>query len=96
MAIATDARVVLERPTWRVIADTVIGPEGLPRTDYLIEVTDSSDKDLLGVQRWHQLTSKSAMHEWVTVARYFLDELLKAAGEKPNGKSGLRSGHQAG
>lgn len=77
-------RVVLSGPTWRVLADTVEGQDGLPQLDYLIEVTEPNDRDLLGVQRWHQLTGKSAMVEWVGVARHFLDELLKAAGETPN------------
>ena len=80
----SEPRVVLQGETWRVVADTVIGQSGVSQTDYLIEVTDAQDKDLLGVQRWHQLTGKSAMHEWVSIARFFLDELLKAAGEQPN------------
>jgi hypothetical protein len=83
-------RVVIQGETWRVLAETVEGQNGLPRTDYLIEVTTPEDRDLLGVQRWHQLTGKSAMVEWVTVARHFLDELLKAAGETPNGIHGQR------
>lgn len=77
-------RVVLEGTTWRVVANTIEGENGAPRLDYLIEVTEASDRDLLGVQRWRQLTGKSAMVDWVTVTRHFLDLLLKAAGETPN------------
>jgi hypothetical protein len=82
----SDPRVVLSGNTWRVIADEIEGPDGLPRLDYLIEVTEASDRDLLGVQRWRQLTGKSAMVDWVNLSRHFLDLLLKAAGETPNAK----------
>lgn len=86
----SDARIVLQGETWRVVADTIDGPDGLPRLDYLIEVTEASDRDLLGVQRWRQLTGKSAMVDWVQVTRHFLDLLLKAAGETPNAVHGQR------
>lgn len=76
--------IVISGPMWRVLRAELPDQHGVLRREYLIEVTGPKDKDLLGVQRWHELTSKSAMVEWVTVARHFLDELLKAAGETPD------------
>jgi hypothetical protein len=73
--------VVLQGDIWRVIRAELPDSNGVIRTEYIIETTEPKDKDLLGVQRWHQLTSKSAMVDWVMVARKFLDKLLKAAGE---------------
>ncbi len=77
-------RIVRQGEFWRVVC---LGERpdsnGVLRPDYVIEVTDAQDKDTLGVQRWRSLTHKSAMSEWVIVARRFLDELLKQAGEVP-------------
>jgi hypothetical protein len=79
-------RVVLQGPEWRVVATDLPDENGVLQTQYLIEVTELSDKDLLGQQRWHELTGQSAQVEWVIVARRFLDELLKQAGEIPGGE----------
>ena len=77
-------RLVLSGKEWRVLAVERPDQHGVLRTDYVIEVTEPKDVDLLGVQRWHEVTGKSAMVEWVTLTRHFLDVLLKAAGEKPD------------
>jgi hypothetical protein len=80
-------RIVLSGECWRVVALERPDANGVLRTDYVIDVTDHRDVDSLGVQRWHTLTGKSAMHEWVTIARRFLDVLLKQAGEEPDDDS---------
>jgi predicted metal-dependent peptidase len=77
-------RVVLDGPHWRVVAVELPDQHGVAQLEYIIEMTEPKDRDALGVQRWTQLTSKSAMVDWVRIARRFLDELLKAAGEKPD------------
>jgi hypothetical protein len=74
-------RIVLEGPCWRVVATELPDSNGVVQREYLIETTEPKDRDALGVQRWTQLTHKSAMVDWVTIARRFLDVLLKAAGE---------------
>jgi hypothetical protein len=76
-------RIVLTGPEWRVVALELPDAHGVARTEYIIEVTEPKDKDRLGVQRWRELNDKSAWGDWMRVARRFLDELLKHAGEKP-------------
>jgi hypothetical protein len=73
--------IVLQGDIWRVVRAELPDSNGVIRTEYIIETTEPKDKDLLGVQRWHQLTIKSAMVDWVMVTRKLLDKLLKAAGE---------------
>ena len=80
-------RVVIGREFWRVVAVERPDDHGVERTDYVVELADPKDRDLLGVQRWRELTGKSAMVDWVTASRFFLAELLKAAGEKSDAKN---------
>lgn len=81
---AGTARVVLEYPAVRVVCADLADEHGVLRPEYIIEVTEPKDRDRLGVQRWRELGDKSAWSDWMRVARRFLDELLKAAGETPN------------
>jgi hypothetical protein len=77
--------IVLQEKCCRVVRTELPDSNGVIRTEYVIETTEPKDRDLLGVQRWHQLTSKSAMVEWVSVARTFLDRILTDIGEEKNG-----------
>jgi hypothetical protein len=80
----SDPRVVLQFPDVRVVCVELPDPHGVFRTEYIIEVTEPKAKDAMGIQQWKRLTDKSAWTEWMTTARRFLDELLKAAGEAPH------------
>jgi hypothetical protein len=80
------ARVVLSGELWRVLALELPNQHGVLETEYIIEMTEPKDKDRLGTQRWHELDGgkNTSYTDWMRAARYFLDELLKAAGEEPN------------
>lgn len=78
-------RLVLSGKDWRVVALELPDQHGVARLEYVIELPDG--KDAMGQPRWRELTSKNAMSDWVIVARKFLDQLLLAAGEKPDGKT---------
>jgi hypothetical protein len=80
------ARVVLQGPLWRVVAAELPNQHGVLNTEYLVELTDEKATDLLGVQQWKQLKDASAHSDHIKAWRYFLDELLKTAGETPNGR----------
>lgn len=82
----SSARVVLSQASWRVLAIELPNQHGVLETEYIIELADPKDVDRLGVQRWRELADKAAWSDWMRAARFFLDELLKAAGEKPNAK----------
>jgi hypothetical protein len=79
-------RVVLHGELWRVVALELPNQHGVLETEYIVEMTDPNAKDRLGVQKWTELIDKSAWTDWMRAARYFLDELLKAAGETPNAR----------
>lgn len=77
-------RVVLSDARWRVVAIELPDKHGVLSTEYIIELADPDDVDRLGVQRWRELADKAAWSDWMRAARFFLDELLKTAGETPN------------
>lgn len=80
----TDTRVVFAHDQWRVVAVELPNAHGVFETEYIIELADPKDVDRLGVQRWRELADKAAWTDWMRAARFFLDELLKTAGETPN------------
>jgi hypothetical protein len=82
--VATNARIVLEREWWRVIAIELPNQHGVLETEYVIEQTEPKAKDRLGVQQWKELKDSSAHSDHIKCWRYFLDELLKKQGETPN------------
>jgi hypothetical protein len=82
----TEPRIVLQGDIWRVVALELPDAQGVLNIHHVIEWTDPSEKDLMGVQRWHELTGKSAMGDWVRVTRKFQDKLLRDAGETPDAK----------
>ena len=80
-------RIVLQGDYWRVVAVELPNQHGVINLEYVIEQTEPKAKDAMGVQKWTALSDKSAWGDWMRAARAFLDELLKAAGEKPNAKN---------
>jgi hypothetical protein len=82
--MASNARVVLHGEWWRVVALELEDAHGVLNTEYVIEQTEPKSKDRLGVQQWKELKDNSALGDWIRATRAILDELLKAAGEKPN------------
>lgn len=86
MPPSDDPRIVLQREFWRVIKLELPDQHGVLRPEYVVEMTNPKAKDRLGVQQWTELKADSAHSDQVRAWRYFLDELLKAAGEEPNGR----------
>lgn len=73
---STGARVLLSGDVWRVVEVEKPDEHGVLRPTVYIEMTEPKDKDCLGVQRWHQLTLKSAQSEWMIFASRLLDRVL--------------------
>jgi hypothetical protein len=83
----TDAKVVIARDLWRVVKLELPDQHGVLRTEYVCEMTHPKAKDRMGVQQWYELKADSALSDQVRAWRFFLDELLKAAGEEPQYES---------
>lgn len=62
---------------WRVVEAELPDASGVLRPTRIVETTDEKDLDALGAQRWHKLTLKSALNDWVRIAEALLDELCK-------------------
>lgn len=83
----SDARIVLQGDVWRVIELEKPDEHGVLRPVVYIEMTEPKDKDLLGTQRWHQLTTKSPHSEWEIFATKLLDRVLGRKEQSDAGKS---------
>jgi hypothetical protein len=89
------ARVVLSGELWRVVAVELPNQHGVVELQYVVQLTDARDKEHYGVlTTWRELKDANAMGDHVKCWRYFLDELLKAAGEEPNVKKQPERKHQ--
>jgi hypothetical protein len=85
------ARVVLQGPLWRVVAAELPNQHGVIELNYVVQLTDQKDQELYGeFTTWRELKDSSAHGDHVRCWRFFLDELLKAAGETPNAVHGQR------
>jgi hypothetical protein len=82
--VVSKPQIVLSGPQWRVVRVELPDANGVLRPEYLMEMTEPRAVDAMGVQQWSRLTDKSAYSDWVRLARRFLDELLKHAGEIPD------------
>lgn len=78
-------RVILEGPTalenvrWRIVLCQKEDANGVPREVRFVEVSDTSDVDAMGCQRWRQLTSKSERSSWELVCGAAIDLALEKA-----------------
>ena len=70
-------RILKAGECWRIVRLERPDEHGVLRDVDYVETTEPKDKDCLGVQRWHQLTAKSALGDWMRVTQWLLDELLK-------------------
>ena len=70
-------RVVASGECWRVVLVELADEHGVLRVTGVVETTDKSDRDALGVQRWTRLTDKSAQGDWRRVVSWLLNEIIK-------------------